>query len=118
MGVARRARSRRATRRSGWRSTPRRWWVGRGLRGRARPHRRQEQPRHGDARDRRDLDRDHELLPRRWSPGIERVLGLGSVLGTYAVMGATLTISRSWRTPLQLTATTTLDETREEAWFV
>src|SRR3954470_8534316 len=41
---------------------------------------------------------DYHLLPPRFSPGIERVLGLGSVLGTYAVLGATLAASRTWRT--------------------
>jgi hypothetical protein len=60
---------------------------------------------------------DYHVLPPRFSPGIERVLGLGSLLGTYAVIGATLAASRTWRTPLALPAAP-LDETREEAWFV
>ncbi|MEO7097275.1 MAG: hypothetical protein ABI175_28700 [Polyangiales bacterium] len=60
---------------------------------------------------------DYHLLPPRLSPGLDRVLGLGSVIGTYAVMGATLAASRTWHTPpLRLAAP--LDETREEAWFV
>jgi hypothetical protein len=60
---------------------------------------------------------DYHLLPPRLSPGIERMLGLGSILGTYAVMGATFAASRTWRTPALLPAAP-MDEMREEAWFV
>ena len=61
---------------------------------------------------------DYHLLPPRFSPGIERVLGLGSMLGTYAVLGATLAASRTWRAPPLLLPAAPIDETHEEAWFV
>ena len=60
---------------------------------------------------------DYQLLPARFSPGIERVLSLGGVVSTYAVMGATLAASRAWRSVPALPPAP-LDETREEAWFV
>ena len=61
---------------------------------------------------------DYHVLPPRFSPGIERVLGLGSMLGTYAVLGATLAASRSWRSPPLMLPAAPVDESREEAWFV
>ncbi|GAC1393505.1 MAG: hypothetical protein NVS3B10_06830 [Polyangiales bacterium] len=59
---------------------------------------------------------DYELLPARFSPGIERVLGPQAVATCYVVLGATLAFSDRLVTPRLLLGPH--DEGSPEAWFV
>lgn len=59
---------------------------------------------------------DYELLPSRFSPGIERVLGPLGVGATFAALGATLAISDTFTTGRALPAPR--EEGDPEGWFV
>lgn len=39
---------------------------------------------------------DYRLVPKRFTPGIEKELGHGSILGIYAVLAATVALSGLW----------------------
>lgn len=58
---------------------------------------------------------DYELLPPRFAPGIERVLGPLGVGATFAAIGATLALSDAVLSPRALPAH---DEGDAESWFV
>ena len=58
---------------------------------------------------------DYELLPKRFSPGFERVLGPLGVGATFATLGATLALSDVLTSPRALPAHAGDDP---ESWFV